>query len=98
VYELLRLLVARITRRAAVKVSMLMLQVTVLGTALNTGLEIAHNVRILAARVPSYSRFLNVSSFIVLLAVSTSSVFGDSCCAWQQRTLMYEQVAAVYAP
>jgi hypothetical protein len=45
-------------------------QGNILGTSLNTGPFLAHNVPILAARLPFYFYFLDMSSFTVLLAVS----------------------------
>ena len=51
-----------------------MLQVNILGTSLNSGPFLAHNVPILTARLPFYFYFLDMSTFTVLLAVSRHSV------------------------
>jgi hypothetical protein len=48
----------------------------VLGTTLNGAPLIAHNVPILAARLPFYYSFLDMSTFIVLLAVRECNASG----------------------
>lgn len=51
-----------------------MLQANILGTSLNSGPFLAHNVPILTAPLPFYFYFLDMSTFTVLLAVSRHSV------------------------
>jgi hypothetical protein len=72
-------------------------QGNVLGTSLNSGPLIAHNVPILAARLPFYYSFLDMSTFIVLLAVSTLSAWSAGISqSLTQGTLPGAARAAVY--
>lgn len=56
-------------------------QGNILGTSLNSGPFLAHNVPILAARLPFYFYFLDMSTFTVRLAVGGGSVNSTSSAA-----------------